>query len=157
MNRPFKSPVFYLSLAFAYLLFFMPLRGEINFWRPLLVFLVVLYWLRVEPHLLGVGFAWSAGLALDLLTDGPLGRNALAMGICAYVLQLAGQRLQHFSVWHQMVVVAALAFFYQLVAIVVSLIAGQDAERLAMLFPVLTTTLLWPLLAGLLWLFYKPE
>src|SRR5690606_20757644 len=109
MTRPFDSVIFYLSLLVAYTLYFYPLRGDLTYWRPMVVFLVVVFWLLAEPHVLGVGFAWLAGLALDILTGGPLGQNALAMGVSAYLLQLAGQRMKNFSVWHQMIVVVVLA------------------------------------------------
>lgn len=155
--RPYTAPVFYISLLLAYLLFFYPLRGEMSYWRPPLVFVTVLFWLLVEPHTLGVGFAWLAGLALDLLTGGALGQNAFALAVCAYFLQLAGQRIKHFSVWHQILVVAILAFFYQSVAVVAGLLNGRDADSWHMLYPVISTVVLWPFLATLLGKFYKPE
>lgn len=157
MTRPFGSMVFILSLLLAYVLHFYPLRGELTYWRPLFVFLTVVFWLLAEPHVLGVGFAWLAGLLLDLLTGGSLGQNALAMGVCAYLLQLAGQRMKNFSVWHQLLAVAVLALFYQLVSIVVSLIAGKGADNWFMLYPVLSSLVLWPLLAITLWWLYRAE
>ncbi|MCK9504428.1 MAG: rod shape-determining protein MreD [Porticoccaceae bacterium] len=157
MGRPFSSLVFIFSLVIAYGLYFYPLRGEMTYWRPMFVFVVVIFWLRVEPHVLGVGFAWLAGLALDLLSGGTLGQNALAMAIVAYLLQLAGQRMSNFSVWHQMLVVTGLALFYQMVTIVVSLIAGKAADNWFMLYPVLSTVLLWPFVTIALWKLYKIE
>jgi len=156
MTRPFDSVIFYLSLLVAYTLYFYPLRGDLTYWRPMVVFLVVVFWLLAEPHVLGVGFAWLAGLALDILTGGPLGQNALAMGVSAYLLQLAGQRMKNFSVWHQMIVVV-LALFYQLVTIVVNLIAGKAADDWHMLFPVVSTVVVWPFVALLMWKLYKVE
>lgn len=157
MGRPFASLVFFLSLFMAYLLYFYPLRGELGYWRPMLVFLTVVFWLLAEPHVIGVGFAWLAGILLDILTGGPLGQNALAMGVSAYLLQLAGQRMNNFSVWHQTFVVAVLAVFYQLVAIVVGLMDGRDADNWFMLYPVISTVLLWPVVAIPLWKLYKTD
>lgn len=144
------------SLLFALLLYFYPLRGDIGQWRPQLVLLVVIYWLFALPHQLGVGFAWLAGIVLDILTAGTLGQHALAMACCAYLLCLAGQRLHHFSVWHQMVVMFILSVLYQLVIIFVNLLAGNGADALFMFYPVVTTTLLWPLVAGLLSRLHRP-
>ena len=157
MARPFTSVVFFSSLLAEYLFYFYPLRGELTYWRPMLVFLVVIFWLLVEPHVLGVGFAWLAGLLLDILAGAPLGQNAIAMGISAYLLQLAGPRMKNYSVWHQLVVVAALAMFYQLVVIVAALMSGKAADSWFMLYPVASTIVLWPVLALALWKLYKPE
>ncbi|MCK9469661.1 MAG: rod shape-determining protein MreD, partial [Porticoccaceae bacterium] len=66
------------SLLVAFLLHFWPLRGDWGYWRPMVVFLVVIYWLMREPHQLGLGFAWFTGLALDVLADGILGQRALS-------------------------------------------------------------------------------
>lgn len=157
MGRPFASLVFFISLFLAYLLYFYPLRGEISLWRPMLVFLTVIFWLMAEPHAIGVGFAWLAGILLDLLTGGTLGQHALAMGVSAYLLQLAGQRMSNFSVWHQTVAVAVLAVFYQLVAVVVGLMDGSNADNWFMLYPVVSTVLLWPVVAIPLWKLYKTD
>ena len=157
MNRPFNSVVFYLSLLLAYAMFFYPLRGDIAYWRPMCVFMVVLFWLLVEPHVLGVGFAWLAGIVLDLLSDSPLGQNALAMAITAYLLQLLRQRIQNVQIHHQILVVAVLGVFYQLVAVVVSLMAGKQADTWAMIYPVVSSSLLWPFVALLQWKLYNVE
>jgi rod shape-determining protein MreD len=79
------------------------------------------------------------------------------MGVCAYLLQRAGQRMKNFSVWNQLLAVAVLALFYQLVSIVVSLIAGKGADNWFMLYPVLSSLVLWPLLAITLWWLYRAE
>jgi rod shape-determining protein MreD len=139
-----------VSLLVAYTLHFYPLRGDLAYWRPMLVFLVVIYWLMRQPHQLGLGFAWLAGLALDVLADGILGQRALGLLVCAYLLQLSGERFRHFSLWNQMLVVVPLALIFQLVVIVVSLLAGREGDTWRMFYPVLTTLPLWPLLAGLL-------
>jgi rod shape-determining protein MreD len=157
MSRPFTSVVFVLSFALAFLCFFAPLRGDVIYWRPMMVFLTVTFWLLAEPHTLGIGFAWIVGFVLDLVSGGVLGEHALALAISAYLLQLAGQRMNNFSVLHQLMVVAGLALFYQLAHIVISLVAGQDADTWRMLYAVVSTVILWPFWAMLLWKFYRPE
>ncbi len=146
-----------LSLVLALVLYFYPLRGDLGLWRPLLVFLVVMYWLLVEPYRLGIAFAWLCGLGLDILTGGILGQHALALACCAYLLRLAGQRLHHFSIWHQAVLISLLALLYQAVVAFVHLLAGRDVPGAYMVYPVLTTVLLWPLIAGILSRVYTPE
>ena len=144
------------SLMGAYTLHFIPLHGALGYWRPMVVFLVVIYWLMREPHLLGLGFAWLTGLALDVLADGMLGQRALGLLICAYLLQLAGARFRHFTLWHQLLVVLPLALIFQLVVIVVSLLEGREGDTWRMFYPVLTALPLWPLLAALLDRLYRP-
>jgi rod shape-determining protein MreD len=157
MTRPFGSVIFYLSMIVAYTLFFYPLRGELTHWRPMFVFITVTFWLLVEPHVIGVGFAWLAGFILDLLTGSPLGQNALAMAISAYLLQLVRQRIHNFQIPHQVLVVAVLGLFYQLVAVVVGLMAGKNADSWQMLYPVVSSSVLWPFIAVVLWKIYRTE
>lgn len=156
MNNGLSLPVLLLTLMVAFLLHFQPLRGDWSFWRPLWVFMVVVFWVLREPHQLNIGFAWLAGLVLDVLTAGTLGQHAMAMGCCAYVLQQAGQRLHHFALWHQTVLVALLALFYQLIIVVFGLLAGKPADTWRMFYPVLPTVLLWPLVALLLSRLHRP-
>lgn len=150
MTKPVFTLAFALSLLIAYTLHFYPLRGDLGYWRPMIVFLVAIYWLLRKPHHLGLGFAWLIGLGLDILSGGILGQRALALLVCAYLLKLAGERLQHFSLWHQLLAVLPLAVIFQLVVIVVYLLAGGNADTWRMFLPILTTVPLWPLLAGLL-------
>ncbi len=157
MSKPLGSAVFIVSLLLALVLYFSPLRGEAGFWRPQLLLLLVIYWLLTEPHMLGVGFAWLMGLMLDLLTGGLLGQHALALAICAYLLQLVGQRIQHFHIWHQTVLVALLGVVHQLVIVFVALLAGRDAESWAMFYTVLPTVALWPPVALVLNRLYRPD
>lgn len=157
MTKPVFTLAFILSLLLAFCLHFYPLRGDLSFWRPLPVLLVAIYWLLREPHQLGLGFAWITGLLLDILASGIVGQRALAMLLCAYLLQLAGQRLQHFSVWHQMVLVTVLALIYQMVVILVYLLAGKEADTWMMFYPVLTTVPLWPLLVWMMSRMYQAD
>lgn len=144
------------SLLLVLLLSFVPLRGDEAFWRPQLALLLVIFWLINEPDRFGIGFAWCCGLALDLLTGGILGMHALALAVCAYLLTLLGRRMRHFSIWHHTVLVALLAVAYQLTVIFVNLLANRDAQHWELFFPVVTTTLVWPLLARLLGWLYQP-
>ena len=157
MTKPFGSVIFYVSLLLAYTLFFYPLRGELTHWRPMFVFMTVTFWLLVEPHVLGVGFAWLAGIALDLLAGSPLGQNALAMAITAYLLHLVRQRIHNFQIPHQIFVIAVLGLFYQMVAVVVALMAGKHADNWQMLYPVVSSSILWPFIAVVTWKIYRVE
>jgi len=148
-NPPLLRPLL-ISILLALVFSFVPLRGPAGFWRPLLLMLVVVYWLLAEPHRLGIGFAWLCGLLHDLLTGGIPGQQALALAVCAYVLQLSGQRLRHFSLWHHTVLVALLATLHQLVVVFVNLVLGRDAQHWYMFYAIASTTLLWPLAARLL-------
>ncbi len=146
-----------LSLLLVLVLSFLPLRGGVEYWRPLLLMLVVVYWLLTEPDRLGIGFAWCCGLVFDLITGGILGQHALALSVCAYLLELFGQRLQHFSLWHHTILVALLATLYQLVVIYINLLVGREGQSWFMFYAVVSTTLVWPIFARLLNWFYQPS
>lgn len=150
-------PKLVASLLVGLLLYFQPFRGDLTFWRPMWVFIVVMFWLLRDPHRFGIGFAWMIGLILDAVTDGVLGQHAIAMTVCAYFVQQADQRMRHFSVWHHVVVIGLMAVFYQSVIVLISLLLGKPADTWQMLYPVVTTCLLWPPVAGVLAYLYKPE
>ena len=65
--------------------------------------------------------------------------------------------MHHFTVWHQMVVVSGLALAYQMLVVLIYLMAGKEAHTLQMFYPVVTSVLAWPLMAGLMYWLYRPS
>ena len=139
-----------ITLLFGVFLQIVPLSEPLIYWRPQFVILVVFFWLFRNPFQFGIGFAWLAGLLLDIVIGELFGRHAIVFGLCAYLLQLLQQRLQHFWLFHQVVLVMLLVLLNQVLlhSITLMLRGGWQGELLVA--PALTSALIWPFLVWLL-------
>ena len=91
------AATFFLALFLAVL----PLPEWAAAWRPAWVAMVLVYWCMTLPERVGVGTGWLIGLLLDALHGTPLGQNAAALAIAAYVSAKNYRRLRLFPVAQQ--------------------------------------------------------
>ena len=63
----------------------MPLPDWLGPFRPDLALLAVIYWILTSPRIAGLGYAWLAGLVLDVLRGMTLGQHALGFVLVAFV------------------------------------------------------------------------
>lgn len=152
-----SMPLLVASLGIAVLLQIYPLRGDVAFWRPPFVLLVCLYWLLREPLRFGVGAAWTVGLLMDLLFGGIAGQSALALTVCAYLVQTSGQRLHYFTVLHQSALAGVLVVVYQLLVVSVEQLARTAEPTWALLYSAFSAAVLWPLIAAGLGRLHRPQ
>ncbi|MDP2388977.1 MAG: rod shape-determining protein MreD, partial [Acidobacteriota bacterium] len=68
-----------ISLVVAFALTSVPLPEWAHPWRPAWVAIVVIYWCLAIPERIGVLFAWSMGLLLDVMHGAILGQHALGL------------------------------------------------------------------------------
>ncbi|MGM7375827.1 rod shape-determining protein MreD, partial [Acinetobacter baumannii] len=62
-----------------------PLSYDISGWRPLIMLMIMLFWVVCQPTWCGVWFAFGMGIFTDLLLDAPLGLNALSFVIVTFI------------------------------------------------------------------------
>lgn len=135
-----------MGLGIAFFLWIIPIRGELAFWRPPFVLLLVIYWVLCEPQRFGVLIAWVIGLSMDVLFGELLGLHALAMSVAVYLLMIEESRLRHLKLFHQFLFVAVVVLVYQIILLGPNL-PSIDVSLLApLLFQVLISALLWPAL-----------
>jgi rod shape-determining protein MreD len=139
-----------LSLVLALLLAIVPLPQSINAARPHLLLLLVIYWSLSAPHLMGLAFAWVCGIALDGLKGTLLGQHALAFLLVAYVTHKFQLRMRLFPIYQQTLMVFALVAIYEGVVYVIDGFSDQAVTTASHWLPVLTSSLLWPLLVAAL-------
>jgi rod shape-determining protein MreD len=139
-----------LSLAVALLLSIVPLPLWARWARPEWVALVVLYWVMAMPERFGIGSAWLTGLVLDVVEGVPLGANAFALAVIAYITLILYQRLRMYGAWQQAGLVFVLIGLHQLLCHWVQTLVAQVAPTLLFLLPALVSALLWPSLTWLL-------
>jgi rod shape-determining protein MreD len=152
MNAERSAPrrLLYAAALVALLLSVLPLPLLLERLRPDFLLLVVIWFGLMAPRTGGLLFAWLAGLALDAFRGVVLGEHALAFVIVAYLTQRFHLRVRMFSLPQQSLFVLSLLWLYQFVLFWVDGVTGHPVTEWTRWLPVLTGTLLWPLLLGLM-------
>jgi rod shape-determining protein MreD len=135
-----------LGLIFAIL----PLPGDLDIGRPHLLLLFVIYWALSAPRVAGLMFAWFCGLGLDLLQGPLLGQHAAAFLLVAFLTHKFQLRMRIFPIYHQTLTVFMLLALYEFLLFWIDGIIGQAVTTWMRWIPVLTSTLLWPFVVGIL-------
>ncbi len=137
--------VVYLTFVVAFLLAVVPLPEWAMNYRPQWVAMVLIYWAMALPYRVGIGFAWVAGLLVDILDGSLLGLHAVALAIIAYITLSLHQRLRMFSSLQQSAVVLAMTGLYMLMTHWMKIAADQAVTSdLFFLLGPLSSAFLWP-------------
>lgn len=139
-----------LTLLVALWLSVVPLPEWARWARPEWVAMVVIYWVIALPHRVGIGGAWLAGLALDLVEGSPPGENAFALAVVAYLALIMYQRLRMYAAWQQAGIVFVLIGLNQLLCHWVQTLMTKVTPTLLFLLPALVSAFLWPTVMVLL-------
>ena len=111
-----------LSLLVALLLNFLPNVPWL--WMPDWVALVVIFWGIREPRLVGMGWAFLLGLAMDVADASVLGQHALAYVLAAYGATTLSRRVLWFPLLQQALHVLPLLLLVQLVQLCIRAMPG---------------------------------
>jgi len=145
---PVRASTILVSFAAALLLNFLP-------WKNIAVVpdftaLVLAFWCVRQPRLVGLGAAWLLGLATDVGNGVLLGQHALAYSLLAFAAISLSRRILWFSLWGQLLHVAALLLFAQGVSLAVRVATGADFPGWSIAIGPLVGAVLWPLVSTLL-------
>ena len=132
------------SIAFAFLLQLMPLPLMLAPLKPYWVGLVLIYWAIETPERVGLGFAFLAGLAGDVLGGELLAEQALRLVIMIFIVLRFRARLRFFPMWQQALAVFALLLNDRIVVIMVRGFAGDPMPSPVFWLSPLVGMLLWP-------------
>jgi rod shape-determining protein MreD len=135
------------SLVIALLLSIVPLPTALEWFRPYWVALVLIYWVVETPGQVGMGWAFGAGLCLDLLLGSLLGQHALSLVIVAYISSRMRLRMRFFPLWQQALVVLALLLNDRVIYSWIHALSGRGWPDWEVLWAPVVAMLLWP------WLF----
>ncbi len=139
-----------VSLALAGSLAILPLGWLGGYFQPDWVALVLIYWCIWEPERIGAGAGWCAGLMLDLLTGGILGRFALGMTVVGFLANKVSLRLRAFPLWQQCIGVAVLVSVDVLCHALVGAVLEEESLGLGRWLSPLASLLAWPLVVVVL-------
>jgi len=119
-------------------------------YRPEWMGLIVVYWVLRAPNQFGVIMAWMLGLLLDVLESAPLGVNALALAVVAFLVLSIEQRLRLFPVYQQCGMIFFVIGINQMLVQFLRQLLGMDYTGFSYLWPALTSALVWPVLSLLM-------
>ncbi len=151
MSRDRAPPraLLYVSSLIALLLSAVPLPRVLEYLRPDFLLLTVIWFALAAPGAGGLAFAFTAGLVLDAFQGVVLGEHAFAFVAIAYLVHRFHLRVRMFPLGHQTLTVMSLLFFYQFILFWIDGVTGHPVTDWVRWIPVLSGTVLWPVLVGL--------
>jgi rod shape-determining protein MreD len=118
--------------------------------RPPLPVLVLIYWVMMWPERFGFTAAIILGLCLDILHGQLLGQNALVLAVVTYTTLRFHLQIRIFPLWQLTMTIFALLTIGALLQFLIEGIAGLSMAGFARWSRVLSGTLLWPLVLGVM-------
>ncbi len=125
-----------------------PLPEPIEPFRPNFVALTVLWFCLLSPRLLGLSYAWIAGLALDGTSGVLLGQHALTLTVIAYVACKLRLQIRAFPPLQQSAVILALLWLNEFLLFWIDGIAGHAITDWRRWITVPVSAAIWPLVTG---------
>ena len=123
-----------------------PLPSMLEPYRPNFVALTVLWFCLLSPRLLGLTYAWLAGLALDGFQGVLLGQHALTLTVIAYLAARFRLQIRAFPPLQQSAVILALLWINEFLLFWIDGVAGHPVTDWRRWLSVPISAAFWPLL-----------
>jgi rod shape-determining protein MreD len=146
MNRDRASrrlPVIF-TLIIGLMLTMLPLPAAVEAFRPDWMALLIIFWAMQLPRTWSVGTAWIIGIVLDVSQGTLLGQHALALSVVAFVTVRFHLLMRVFPLTQLTATVFPILALYQFLLFWINGVAGVNAPAVAYWGPVISGTLLWP-------------
>ncbi|MEE4184755.1 MAG: rod shape-determining protein MreD [Gammaproteobacteria bacterium] len=127
-----------------------PLPAVLQPLRPPLPAMVLVYWTMMWPERFGLLTAFVVGLSLDILHGQLLGENAFALCVVTYMTLRFHLQIRIFPLWQLTMTVFALLTLNAFLQVLVEGVAGLGTLGLRQWPRVISGTLVWPVLMGML-------
>jgi rod shape-determining protein MreD len=124
-----------------------PMPAWAESFRPDWVPLTLIFWSMLLPRTYSIGWAWVIGLILDVAQGTLFGQHALALCLVIYITVKFHLQIRVFPMLQMTATVFALLALYQFVLFWINGVAGINAPAVAYWGPIVTGTLIWPLLS----------
>jgi rod shape-determining protein MreD len=138
------------TIVVALMLSIIPLPGWLEPFRPDWVVLTLIYWSMMLPRSWSVGSAWIVGLVLDVAQGTLLGQHALALCVVVFVTVRMHLLMRVFPAGQLVASVFSLLALYQFIVFWINGVAGVPVEAMHYWGPVVSGTLVWPLVSSVL-------
>lgn len=139
-----------VTIIVSLMLMVMPLPDWAAAFRPDWVALCLIYWAMMMPRTWSVGSAWIVGVVLDVAQGTILGQHALALCFIVFITVRFHLLMRVFPMQQLTATVFAILALYQFILFWINGVAGIDVAAVTYWGPVITGTLFWPIVAGLL-------
>jgi rod shape-determining protein MreD len=106
---------YWFSVAIGLVLAVVPLPDRLDPVRPDIALLAVIFWVLARPRIAGLGYAWLAGLLLDVLRGMTLGQHALGFLVVAFIAHRLQLRMRMFPLLMQAGTVMLLLALYHFI------------------------------------------
>ncbi len=143
-----RRPVI-ISMILALMLAIAPMPDWAQSFRPDWVTMTLIYWTMNLPRSYSVGWAWIIGLVLDVAQGTLLGQHALALTLVIYITVTFHLQMRQFPLLQLSLTVSAMLALYQFVLFWINGVAGVNTPTMTYWGPVISGSLLWPLLTML--------
>ena len=124
-----------------------PMPDWAESYRPDWVALTLIFWSMLLPRTYSIGWAWVIGLILDVAQGTLFGQHALALCLVVYITVKFHLQIRVFPVMQMTATVFALLALYQFILFWINGVAGINSPAVVYWGPVVTGTLVWPLLS----------
>jgi rod shape-determining protein MreD len=139
-----------LTFLIGLMLTVMPLPESIATFRPDWLAILVIFWAMKLPRTWSVGTAWIIGIILDVSQGTLLGQHALALSCVAFITVRSHLLMRVFPLPQLTATVFPILATYQFLLFWINGVAGVSTPAVTYWGPVISGTLLWPIVATLL-------
>ena len=139
-----------ITFLVALMLMIVPLPTSVESFRPDWLTLVLIFRAMSVPRSYSVGIAWLLGIVLDVAQGTMLGQHSLAFCVIIYVTVKFHLLMRVFPLSQLTATVFALLALYQFLLFWMNGVAGVSAPAVDYWGPVVTGTLIWPILSTFL-------
>jgi rod shape-determining protein MreD len=139
-----------MTIIVSLMLMVVPLPDAATPFRPDWVALILIYWAMMMPRSWSVGSAWIVGIVLDVTQGTILGQHALALCFIVFMTVRFHLLMRVFPIQQLTATVFAILALYQFILFWVNGVAGIDAPAVSYWGPVISGTVLWPVVTMLL-------
>jgi len=136
--------VILMTFVVAMFLVVFPLPEIIRPFRPEFVTVVLIYWCLALPSRVNIGFAWLAGLFVDILSGTLMGQHALALAVVAFVTVKLHKQIRVYPLWQQSLSVFTMVALGQLLVVWIKGIIGESPQSWLYWAPSITSAIIWP-------------
>ena len=133
-------------IVVALMLTIAPMPDWASPFRPDWVALTLIYWAMILPRTYSVGTAWIVGIVMDVAQGTLLGQHAIALCFIVYITVKFHLQFRVFPTSQMSATVFALLAVYQFILFWINGVAGVTTSAITYWGPVITGTLIWPLL-----------
>jgi rod shape-determining protein MreD len=145
-HRAARNVPVLLTIILALMLTMMPLPDSVSAFRPDWVALIMIFWTMTVPRRISVGVAWIVGIFVDVSQGTLLGQHALALCAVAYVTVKFHLLMRVFPLMQLTATIFAILALYQFLLFWINGVVGINAPSISYWAPVISGTLIWPLL-----------